>query len=143
MKTLALLLLLTFAAPVEAQCMDAFRCVIHTDTTQAMRRETWTSVYILGSFAVVGSNAIWGWDQDHGGYADTYLPSKQGLHFASAFVLTQGAIALDVKPWVAVTITSVAGVGFEFSQGHVNGHDIAADVLGSVAGALMAHWLRF
>ena len=145
------LLPLFFAMPLVAQdttavwhpCMDAIRCFIHKDSTLAQKRETATSAYILGGFVVVASNAVWGWDQDHGGYPDIVYPQKQAAHFLSAMVLTQGAIALHVKPIHAVLITTGLGVAFEFSQGHVNGHDIAADVLGSVAGALFAHWLSF
>lgn len=149
---------LIFALPVHCQeakptgvdptaqwhpCMDALRCVIHKDSTLAQKRETATSLYVLGSFAVVASNAIWQWDTDEGGYENTFMPSKQAVHFGAAFMLTQGAIALHVRPVWAVTITSVAGVGFELTQGHVNGYDIAADVTGSIAGALMARWLTF
>ena len=145
------LLILAFPFALQAQyadttwhpCMDAIRCFIHKDSTLAQKRETATSAYILGGFAVVASNAIWGWDQDHGGYSDVVYPQKQAAHFLSAMVLTQGAIALHVKPVHAVLITTGLGVAFEFSQGHVNGHDIAADALGSIAGALFARWLRF
>ena len=123
-------------------CMDAIRCFIHKDSTLAQKRETATSVYILGSFAVISSNAIWGWDTDTGNYPNKLYPEKFLAHSGSAFVLTQVAIGFHVKPSTAVIITSVAGVGFEFSQGHVNGYDIAADISGAFAGALVANWLN-
>jgi hypothetical protein len=104
--------------------------------------ESATALYIGASSAILLSNAFLGWDQDRGGYPDVLYPNKQALHFAAAAGLTQVAIGIGVRPVPAVIITSLAGVGFEFTQGHVNGHDIAADILGSITGALIAHWLQ-
>lgn len=129
-----------------APCMDAFRCVIHKDTTDAMRRETGTAVYVLGSFAVVSSNAVWGWDHDAGGYPDILYRDKAIEHAASAMILTETAIAMHVRPSFAVLWTNVAGLGFEVSQGRVDKYDLAANALGSLVGLAFMRWvapLRF
>ena len=123
-------------------CMDAIRCLIHNDTTAAQKRETATSLYVLGSFAVVGSNAIWQWDTDDGNYPNTFYPEKFLAHAGSAFVLTEVAIGIGVKPITAVAITSGAGIAFEITQGHVNGYDVAADITGAFAGMFVAKWLN-
>jgi hypothetical protein len=125
-------------------CMDAVRCVVHTDSTLYQKRETATALYVLGSFAVVASNAIWQWNTDApGDNPDTFNSAQALSHFGTAFMLTQGAIALHVKPVWAVTITSVAGCAFDETQGHLTWHEVGYNVGGAVAGALMARWLSF
>jgi hypothetical protein len=145
-----LLAALALSSPASGQtveryggCFDAIRCVIHKDTTEAMRRETGTALYVLSSSLVVSSNLVYGWDLDAGGYPNRLYWQKEAFHAASAAVLTESAIAIHVRPAFAVIWTNIAGLGFEFSQGHVNGYDLAANAVGSLFGAFLADRLRF
>jgi hypothetical protein len=123
-------------------CLDAARCPFRRDSTAAQRRESGTALFIGGSALIVASNAVWQWDVDHGGYPNRLYLEKDGYHFAVAALMTQTGIAMHVRPVTAVLWTSVIGIGFEMTQGKVNGYDIAADVTGAVTGALLARWLR-
>lgn len=123
-------------------CMDAIRCFAHRDTTEYQKRETGTALYVLSTSAVVLSNVVWQWDTDRGGYPDVFYRDKALSHAASAALLTEGAIAMHVRPSFAVIWTNVAGLGFEISQGYVNPHDLAANAVGSLAGYALARWLN-
>jgi hypothetical protein len=102
-----------------------------------------TVAFVGAAFAVIATNAMTSFDHDPGGYPDVLYPDKAAAHFGTALLVTQVAIAAGVRPITAAAITSLAGAGYELSQGYVNPHDVAADVLGAAAGALLAHWLRF
>ena len=122
---------------------EIFQLSCFHDSTAAQREETATALYIGGSALVLASNAIWQWDTDPGGYPmGRIYPSKQGLHLLIASTLTIGASAIGVKPWTAAGITCASGAGYELTQGHVNGLDIAADCAGAALGALLVKWVR-
>jgi hypothetical protein len=124
-----------------APCEKVLPVCWHFDTTEATRRETGTALFVGGTYFVVASNLVWGWDHDPGGYPDKFYPTKAFAHAGAAAILTETAIACHVRPWFAVLWTNVAGVGFELSQGRVNRHDLAANAAGSLLGYAMARWL--
>lgn len=57
--------------------------------------------------------------------------SDKAWHGASAWMLTGACTDLDIGKWKCATITTVAGIGFEFAQGYVSVWDIGADALGA------------
>lgn len=91
-----------------------------------------TLTFAVLSVLALAANAHYGFDKDAGGYSDKFYPSKQGLHALAAFSLCILAVAIGVPLWWALAITIADGVAFEFTQGYVNLHDIAADAVGAL-----------
>lgn len=92
------------------------------------------AIFAALSAGVLVANLIGKFDTDPGGYPDIWYPRKQSIHFAAAAGIALGACWFGVPMWIALGITIVDGVLFEFTQGYVNRHDIAADILGALAG---------
>jgi len=93
-----------------------------------------TLLYAGLSVLALAANLRWKFDTDAGGYVEKFYPAKQAKHFAAALALAFVACWIGVPVWWAVGITIADGVLFEVTQGSMNPHDIAADILGAFAG---------
>ena len=85
------------------------------------------------------SNAWLHFDQDHGGYVDTWNTQDKLAHAAMGALLAETAIDAGVRPPWAVALTCAGAAGFEWSQGYASRKDLIAGCAGAAAGAGV-HW---
>jgi hypothetical protein len=96
---------------------------------------------VAGAVVVDGTNAIWRYDTDVGGYHDRWQSKDKIVHAAFGYVATDGCGVFGGRRFVCAGLVGFGGLGWEYSQGVRSNKDAYATLGGALTNAVL-HWAQ-